>query len=193
MTVKYTDKTKNDKDKKRVKNLKKQKQKRIQSLNQRLKLVTVFIILHLILNDLNKQDTSQSKVGVLMLPDLILLTTTMNMKTLTRLQRQWKQKNWNKQMKIKNGNRKPTKVKKHLKLFQLNKGNSSIDTFKDAIKYNVAEQQADVITLGEANIPSNDTSLKKDYPEYNSKLLYLDGHDLARIVVLLKKELFMRE
>ena len=189
MTVRYTDKTKNDKDKdkKRVKNLKKQKQKRIQSLNQRLKLVTIFIILHLILNDLNKQDTNQSKVGVLMLPDLILLTTTMNMKTLTRLQRQWKQKNWNKQMKIKNGNRKPTKVKKHLKLFQLNKGNSSIDTFKDAIKYNVAEQQADVITLGEANIPRDDTSLKKDYPEYNSELLYLDGHDLARIVVLIKK------
>ena len=43
------------------------------------------------------------------------------------------------------------------------------------------EQQANVITLGEANIPLENNIMAKDYPGNNVELLEIKGHDLARL------------
>ena len=109
---------------------------------------------------------------------------------LKKKSRNWMIINWNKVMKMVNGNRKEMKVKKHLKLIQLNKGNSMIDKHKDTIKYNIMELQADIITLSEADVPITSNDMKINYPDYNAELHELKGHNLVRLAVLIKKGIF---
>ena len=69
----------------------------------------------------------------------------------------------------------------------MNKGNSSLGTFKDAIKFNIDANKADLIILGEANASKNDETIKTDYKGYNVELLFMTGCEKSRIAVLIKE------
>ena len=58
--------------------------------------------------------------------------------------------NSNKVMKIMHGNKKQVKSLKHIRVIQLNKGNSSIDKYNDA----------DIVTIGEVNVARVGNALK---------------------------------
>ena len=93
----------------------------------------------------------------------------------------------NRMMHYLNGNKKIQKPKKHLKIFQLNKGSSFIDTNKTIVRDNIVKSMADIAVLGEAQVGRESNTLTTDYPDYNLELKFMDGAVKSRIAVLVKK------
>ena len=135
-------------------------------------------------NDTLSNDASNPKV-MLVEAYIACLILTINNKNIifTIISR----KKRNKMMHYMNGNRTIQKTKKHLKLFQLNKGSSFIDTNKSIIKDNIVKSLADIAVLGEAQVGRDSNTLTTDYPDYNLELKFMDGAIKSRIAVLVKK------
>ena len=92
-------------------------------------------------------------------------------------------------MHAKNGNKKQVeKTKAHIKLGQLNKGHSNFSTSKDLIVDHIEKEKPDVLTLGEANIKSDEPNLTKDFKDYTVETKFLKDQDNARIAVFVHKD-----
>ena len=58
---------------------------------------------------------------------------------------------------------------------------------KNTLRYNILQKEADVITIGEANVPKVNHDLAKEYPDFNHELLFMPGHAKARLAVFVRK------
>ena len=86
-----------------------------------------------------------------------------------------------------NGNRKVHKNKSHLKIFQLNKGSSSINTYKSLILDSLDTHIPDIAITGDANLGINDNITKSNYKKYNIEAKFMLNCNEARLIVLIKK------
>ena len=96
---------------------------------------------------------------------------------------------WNKIMKMVNGNIRRKKTKTHLKVLQINKGNSSYKTKANLIHQILVENQSDVAVIGEANLNRDDKAIRDDNPAYNVEEKVMETCEESRLVVLIKKEI----
>ena len=85
-----------------------------------------------------------------------------------------------------NGKR-PNKKMSHLKIIQMNKGNSNFHSFANIICHNTMNNKANIAIIGEANLEFSDQMIATDYPEFNIKFKAMNGANESKLVDLICK------
>ena len=86
----------------------------------------------------------------------IALSLILNANDVEKSAKQSAAYNQNKNQHCLNGNRSQAKTKKHIKVYQLNKGNSKFGTYRELILDELSESKADIAILGESNMVRNE-------------------------------------
>ena len=100
------------------------------------------------------------------------------------------QKNKNKLMHAMNGNRYvKSNVKSHLKIAQINKGNSNFRTKLNNILSLIEKEKPDILVVSEANMEENDPCIRNHLKGYNIEMKLLGELKEARMIVLIKSDI----
>ena len=81
------------------------------------------------------------------------------------------------------------KAKTHLKVSQINKGNSDFDTAKFTLYKEILDNKADLAIISEANLKNDDETSIKTFKNYKMESKFMLGHNKARLVVLINNKL----
>ena len=96
----------------------------------------------------------------------------------------------NKQMHTMNGNRhKNPNVKSHLKIAQINKGNSNFTTKLTNILSLIDKEKPDILMVSEANMEEDHPCVRNHLKGYNVEIKLLGEMKVARMIVLIKADI----
>ena len=122
---------------------------------------------------------------VLNFNNIIVFSIIVNFKEVEMSAKRVAAKHLNKNQHILNGNRRALKTKNHLKIFQLNTGNSKFDTFKDFIVKEIQEAEADIAILSESNMIRNDPVMTNELKNYKFENKFHQNGTKSRITVII--------
>ena len=100
------------------------------------------------------------------------------------------QKNRNKTMHAMIGNKfTKVKTKSHLKIAQINKGNSKFETKLNNILSLIENEKPDILAISEANMEEDAPSIRNHLKNYNVEMKFLGTSKVSRLVVLIKSDI----
>ena len=163
------------------------------------KMFTLFmIILAISIANQNSRNTKILQGPHVIKPIIILLDIVnygaalviISMNTIESQHSQVLQRCHNKRMHALNGNRfaKP-KIKSHFKIAHINKGNSNFPTKLNNILNLIEDDRPDILMISEANMESNEPSVKNHLKGYNIEKKLLGNQNVARMIVMVKSDI----